>query len=158
MKNNGSKKSTEESISQLLWAARGRTPHFYKSRPWGLTIPTWAGEQNISSVYLISDFKLSKYVNWHKNRPTHSLLEVARIDKQIFDKFSRSYSPNDRFIVLGKNEDFQRSLWKVGYQLLNLLLQASVLNINYRVFLLDTSQKVILQDIGIKAPVAILAL
>ena len=32
-------------ISQLLWAARGRTPHYVKSHPWGLTIPTWGGVQ-----------------------------------------------------------------------------------------------------------------
>ncbi|MBW2123571.1 MAG: hypothetical protein JRH07_17260, partial [Deltaproteobacteria bacterium] len=56
---------TEESVGQLLWAARGRTPHFYKSRPWGMTVPTWAGEQGISSVYFVSERGVSKYVNWH---------------------------------------------------------------------------------------------
>ena len=50
IQNLSGKKTTVHSISQLLWAARGRTPHLYKSRPWGMTIPTWAGEQRISSI------------------------------------------------------------------------------------------------------------
>lgn len=156
-RNKSSRKSTEQSISQLLWAARGKTPHLYNSKPWGMTIPTWAGEQNISSVYLISNNRLSTYINWDNNRPTHVLSELNKIDKQVFDRLVESYSPNDRFIVLGKNEDFARALWEVGYQLLNLVLQASILNIDYRAFLLDKDQKVIFVDIGIKAPVAILA-
>jgi len=155
--NKSSKKSTEQSISQLLWAARGRTPHLYNSKPWGMTIPTWAGKQDISRVYLISNNRSSTYVNWDNNRPTHALSELKEIDKKLFHKSMKSFSENNGFIILGRNEDFARALWEVGYQLLNLVLQASVLNIDYRAFLLDKDQKVIFEDIGIKAPVAILA-
>ena len=160
IKNKGHVAATEQSMSQLLWAARGRAPHLYKSRPWGMTIPTWAGEQNISGVYLVSNNRLSKYINWDSkySRPTHALAELNKIEKQSYHNLVRSFSANHGFIVLGKNEDFARALWEVGYQLLNLLLQASVLDIDYRAFLLDTDQKAVLQGIGIKAPVAILAL
>jgi len=160
VENKGSVAATEQSVSQLLWAARGRTPHLYKSRPWGMTIPTWAGKQNISTIYLVSNSRLSKYINWDSkhNIPTHALADLNKIDKQLYHNIIKSFSANHGFIVLGKNEDFARAFWEVGYQLLNLLLQASALNIDYRAFLLDTDQKLILQDIGIKAPVVILAL
>ena len=123
-----------------------------------MTIPTWAGEQYISSIYLVANYTLSKYINWESDRPTHSLLELNEIHKKVLDELAESYSPSDRFIVLGKNEDFKRSLWEVGYQLLNLLLQVSALNIDYRAYLLDTDQRIIFQDIGIKAPIALVAL
>ena len=106
--NKSSRSSTEQSISQLLWAARGRTPHFYNSKPWGMTIPTWAGDQNISSVYLISNNRLSTYLNWDNNRPTHALLELKEIDKKLFHKLIKSFSANHGFIILGKNEECPR--------------------------------------------------
>jgi hypothetical protein len=158
LKNKYSQKVSEEAISQLLWAARGRTPHLYKSRPWGMTIPTWEGDQNISTVYLISNNKLSKYINWNKNRPTHSLLELKKIDEGSFYQIKRSFSLNDKLIVFGKNENFNRALWEVGYQLLNLLLQAQALDIPYESALLDETNKILLRNIGIKDPVASIAI
>lgn len=158
IKNRGSQIATIESLSQLLWVARGRTPHFYKSQPWGMTIPTWASEQNISSVYLVSNNKLSQYINWANNRPTHSLLELRKIDKASLYQLKSSFSLNDKFIVLGKNENFNRALWEVGYQLLNILLQAKALDIPYEAALLDENQKNVLRNIGIKDPVAMITL
>ncbi len=158
VKNEGSEILTEEIVSQLLWAARGRTPHLYKSRPWGMTIPTWAGEQNISSLYLISANKLSQYINWANNKPTHSLLDLKKIDKKSFNQLKKSFSFNDKLIVLGRNENLNRSLWEVGYQLLNILLQAHALDMSYEAALLDEDQKTVLRTIGIKDPVAIVAL
>ncbi len=153
-----SKELTEHSLGQLLWAARGRTPHLYKSRAWGMTIPTWGGEQNISGVYLISNGKVSKYVNWRKNRPTHSLEETGKTEKELNDQLIRHFPSADTFIVLGRNEAFGRSLWEVGYQMMNILLQAYVSDITYEAILLDETRKAIFRDIGIKAPVAAVAL
>ncbi|MDH5634998.1 MAG: hypothetical protein OEY30_04125, partial [Candidatus Bathyarchaeota archaeon] len=63
-------KTTEKDISQLLWAAKGRTPHYIRlhawKNMWGLTIPTWGGGQDYTSVYFIKDDKLFHYINWTK--------------------------------------------------------------------------------------------
>jgi len=158
IENKNGKKSTDESVSQLLWAARGRTPHYYKSRPWGMTIPTWAGEQNISSVYLVSKNKLSKYTNWHRGRPTHVLSELKELDEGLFRQLLSSFSATHGLIILGKNESFARAFWEVGYQLLNLLVQAHSLKIPYQAFLLDEGQRSTIGRTGVKDPVAILAI
>lgn len=149
---------TEEFMGQLLWAARGRTPHLYKSRPWGLTIPTWGGEQNISGVYAISGNRLSKYVNWHNARPTHSLLEPTKIGSNLLHRLKELFPLHERFIIIGKNEDSNRSLWEVGCQLFNILIQARALDVSYEVALLDENQKCLLAKIGIKEPLAIIML
>lgn len=156
--NSGSTPLTEASISQLLWAARGRTPHLYNSKPWGMTIPTWAGAQHISSVYLISNNKLSKYINWDDDRPTHALLELNEIDPLAFDNMAKSFSAHDKFIILAKNENYMRAFWEVGYQLLNLLLQAHALDISYQAILLNETQKTILERMNVREPVAILSI
>jgi len=46
----------------------------------------------------------------------------------------------------------------VGYQLLNILLQAHALDMSYEAVLLDEGQKTVLRTTGIKDPVAIVAL
>ena len=158
IKNRSGRKSTDESVSQLLWAARGRTPHLYKSRPWGMTVPTSQGEQNASSVYLIRDDKLFKYVNWHKNRPTHSLETLGKIDLDVYNQLMRLFPFHNSFIVIGKNTDFATALLEVGYQLLNLLLQAQALDLAYEAILLDENQKEIFRSVGIKDPVCTFSL
>lgn len=158
IKNKGSSSATDGSISQLLWAARGRTPHLYKSRPWGMTIPTWAGNPHISSVCLISDNKVQKYANWDNNRPTHALLTLNKIESRSYEKLLKSFSANRALIVIGENESFARALWEVGYQLLNLLLQANSLDIPYQAVLLNKAQKSTVSLAGIKDPVAIFAI
>jgi len=150
IKNRSDRKSTDESVSQLLWAARGRTPHLYKSRPWGMTVPTSQGEQNASSVYLIRDDKLFKYVNWHKNRPTHSLETLGKIDLDVYNQLMRLFPFHNSFIVIGKNTDFATALLEVGYQVLNLVLQAQALGLSYETILLDENQKEIFRSVGIK--------
>jgi len=154
VENLNGKIATQESISQLLWAARGRTPHLYKSKPWGMTIPTSRGEQNITSVYLILNGKLSRYVNWRWKGWAHStdlLKEVGeKLGKEILDWLP----PYNCLIVLGKNEHFAEAYWEIGYQTLNLMLQAKSLNLSYRVVLLDEKQKEFFHKIGIKDAVA----
>jgi hypothetical protein len=149
--------ATQESISQLLWAARGRTPHLYKSKPWGMTIPTWGGEQNISSVYLVSRNSLSKYINWNKNRPAHELLECHKINNNLFQELLRPFSANQGLIVLGINENYARAFWEIGYQLLNLLLQAKALEIYYQAFLLNEAQKINIRAAGVADPVVVVS-
>ncbi len=156
--NKGSVTATEQSISQLLWAGRGRTPHLYKSKPWGMTIPTWAGEQNISSLYLVSENKLFSYVNWNDNRPTHSLLQLNTIEAGEFKDILESFSAARALIVISKNELFARALWEVGYQLMNMLVQAASLEISYGSFLFNEREKEKLAKIGISDPVTALAL
>ena len=156
--NKGSAGATEQSISQLLWAARGKTPHFYNSKPWGMTIPTWGGEQNISSLYLVSENKLFRYVNWNDSGPTHSLHLLKVIEAEESKEMPKSFSADRALIVMGKNENFARALWEVGYQLLNMLLQARSLDIPYRSFLLNETEKQNLAKIGVADPVAVLAL
>ncbi len=158
IENRGGKRSTDESVSQLLWAARGRTPHFYKSRPWGMTIPTCRGEQNISNVYLISDYKLFRYINWHRNRPTHSLKVQGEIEIDSQNELTKLFPLGNCFIVMGKNDNFARALWEVGYQLLNLMLQAQALDLAFKAILLDENQKKTFRTIGIMDPVAALLL
>lgn len=152
------REATDESISQLLWAARGRTPHFYKSQPWSMTIPTSGGKQNISSVYLLSNYSLYKYVNWHKNRPTHSLETLGNINLHLWYKLTGLFQNFLTMVVLTKNEDFVTALWEVGYQLLNLLVQADALNLDYEAVLLDEEQKRAFQETSILRPVAVLLL
>jgi hypothetical protein len=149
--------ATQESISQLLWAARGRTPHLYKSKPWGMTIPTWGGDQYISSVYLVSRNSLSKYINWNKNRPAHELLECHKINNNLFQELLRPFSANQGLIVLGRNENYARAFWEIGYQLLNLLLQAKALEIYYQAFLLNEAQKINIRAAGVADPVVVVS-
>ena len=153
-----SKRLTEESISQLLWAARGRTPHLYKSKPWGMTIPVWGGESEISTVYLIKNGKLWKYLNWKRNRPTHSLLELKAVSIEIIDWLLDYFRFGESYIVLGRNDNHARALWEIGYQLFNLLVQGYALGISYTSVLLNEEQKKMFSEIGIKEPVGVLAI
>ncbi len=41
--NSNGREASSGDIGQMLWAARGRTPHYVKSEPRGMTIPTWGG-------------------------------------------------------------------------------------------------------------------
>jgi hypothetical protein len=158
IRHNTSRVATSQSLSQLLWAARGRTPHFYKSKPWGMTIPTWAGKQDISDVHVIGDNGLSKYINWERNRPTHILRLLTEIDGYQCRSLLKSFNAKSSLIVLGKNEDSARALWEIGYQLFNTILQSLALGISYNAILLEKHQKTIITKLGVKGPVAVLAL
>jgi hypothetical protein len=156
--NKGTKLLNNKQLSQLLWAARGRTPHLYKTKPWGLTIPTWGGVQNISSVYVIRKDTLSIYCNWQKNRPTHSLNELTKISINLMYLLSDSFHQNDTFIVFNRLEHHARSSWEVGYQLFNLLMQAKAFDIGYHAALITEFERKTFQDIGILDPIAVVSL
>jgi hypothetical protein len=161
--------ATEKDISQLLWAAKGRTPHCVKIRiwnlMWGLTIPTWGGGQNYTSVYLVKDKKLYSYMNWTKefsliNRlfrekfrwtrgnPTHDIRFFRNAD------ISSQMDGHEEAIVLCQNEHTARALWEVGYMLENMFLQAKSLGISYesKVFSADKASE--LYELGVANAVA----
>ena len=57
-----------------------------------------------------------------------------------------------------KNETFGRALWEIGYQLLNLLVQANSLDIGYKTILLNEKQKISLSNAGVKNSVAVMVI
>jgi len=161
-------------ISQLLWAAKGRTPHLIRihvwNNLWGLTIPTWGGGQNYTSVFLVKDRKLFRYINWTKKgfslinklflnyakwtrgNPTHDVQFVrnVKIQDQIDDA--------NTAIILCQNEETGRALWEVGYMLENMLLQASGLDIYYESKIFKTEKISQLAKLGLKNAVAVMLL
>jgi len=135
----------ETHISQLLWAAKGRTPHYIKSHPWGLTIPTWGGGQNYTTVYLVKENRLFRYTNWTmESFPFWRISTRARrtfwwvVGNPTHDiKFLKKVSTSSQLdganfaIILTRNEKTGRALWEVGYMLENMFLQAKSFNISY---------------------------
>jgi len=159
----------ETDISQMLWAAKGRTPHYIKSHPWGLTIPTWGGGQNYTSVYLTKEHKLFRYTNWTTSRYVDLITRVARQacahwwkigqpthDIKVVRTVNISFKPNyaNVGIILCRNENTNRALWEVGYMLENMFLQAKSLGISYssKVFTRDKIME--LERNGISGAVA----
>lgn len=151
----------ETEISQLLWAAKGRTPHYVKSHPWGLTIPTWGGGQNYTNVYLFKNHRLFRYVNWTTRfswhwwvfgNPTHDIKFVRKAEFP-------SESDNTKVaIVMSRNENPNRALWEIGYMLENMLLQAKSLGIAYKTRILNDDETERFERDGISGAVAALIL
>ncbi len=145
---------SRETVSQLLWAARGRTPHFYKGKPWGMTIPVSRGDQNITNLFLLANGQLCRYVNWTKRHPTHSVDVCRTLKKGTLRSLSSSLGINKYCLVWGRNEFSGRALWEVGYQITNVLLQAIALKCGYDLYLLNEEQKEQLEQIGVRGPAA----
>lgn len=154
----GVKEVNEQIIGQLLWAARGRTPHYYRSMPWGMTIPTWGGKQKLSSVFLIWGKNLFRYINWRRSNPVHNLAKITTLDESCLEDLHQLFSPDCDYIILSRNETTDRALWEVGYQLFNLLIQGTVLDIYYQTFFLDERLKIPLKNINIKDPTVVFAI
>ena len=158
IKMEGLKKADDQVISQLLWAARGRTPHYYKSMPWGMTIPTWGGKQNISSVFLIRGKNLYKYINWGAHKPNHELCKTAIVHEQILTQLNQLSPRCNIYIILCTNEKYNRALWEAGYQLFNILIQARALNLSYHAFLLDEQLKKTFENADIANAEAVISI
>ena len=154
----GGRPASEKETGQLLWAARGRTPHYYKSRPWGMTVPSWGGEEKISSVFLVSPGKVSKYVNWCGGEPAHCLEEVSAAGPDVHGRLLEMCQPHNRMIVQVKHENQARALWEVGYGLLNLMLQAKSMGLAYKTVLLDDAKKRELELLGFQDAVCAFAI
>jgi hypothetical protein len=136
----GGRQISDPSISQLLWAARGRTPHLYKSRPWGMTIPVSRGRQDTSSVYLLKNGQLFLYINQIRNRPTHSLQPSLRFGPETRSWLIRFLPASKCIIILAANELSGIAFCEIGYQLLNVLVQARALDLQFGAILLDDEQ------------------
>jgi hypothetical protein len=149
---------SEKSLGQVLWAARGRTPHLYKSRQWGMTIPSWEGEQNYSGLFLLRAGSLYQYVNQTEGKPTHALEPVQVLQPDRFREVERAFHAPGGVLVFARRERFAMAFWQVGYMFLNALLQASTLDLSYRGLLLDEAQKTLLESAGIGTPVAAMVL
>jgi len=169
----------EEDISQLLWAAKGRTPHYVGGNPWGLTIPTWGGRQEYTNVYLVKNFKLYRYINWTRqsqplNKLTNRLLRYViwklrgkspfyiignpTHDVELIRSIKRNIQLDEHYaaIILSRNENTNRAFWEVGYMLENMLLQLRSLEIPYRAKIFRLNEISELTEIGIKDAVAAL--
>jgi len=171
--NNSGSSATKKDISQLLWAAKGRTPHYIRKHVWnllwGLTIPTWGGGQAYTSVYIVKDGKFFRYINWTKkfsllNRaflnyakwtrgnPTHDIQFVRNVNIRA------QLNGTDTAIILDRNEKTNRALWEVGYMLENMFLQAKSLDISYESKLFNSEEISQLAELGVTNAVAAMLL
>lgn len=156
--NKGKTGANHQMLGQLLWAARGRTPHFYKSTPWGMTIPTWQGRRKITRTYLIENLILYEYINWYRSRPIHSISNCSSLAESTITAIRETFSNWNSFIVVSTNDSHARSLWETGYQLLNIIVQAHALELSYQVFLPDNKMKSVIKSAGVQNPAAIIGL
>lgn len=144
--------ATEFDLSQILWAMRGRTPHLYGGRRWGMTIPTWAGGQNYTSLHILLGDGTFSYVNWEKERPTHGIRKVGDLTPERVGEDAYAV------IALGVNEGTGRALWEIGYMLENAFVQAVALGVSYKAVLLDAEGRRRFSEAGFRDPVAIFML
>ena len=168
--------ATEKDVSQLLWAAKGRTPHTVGSHPWGLTIPTWNHGQEYTDVYLVKSGRLFQYVNWTKHFRLNEPLKRAVCyvkwgiyrDTQFYVMGNPTHDTRllgnlkalpqleaaNFGIILCQNEKTGRTLWEVGYMLENIFLQARSLGISYKSKILQPSERAQFAEAGIPDAVA----
>ncbi len=45
-----------------------------------MTIPTWTDRIEITTVYALREDRLSRYINWENNRPTHTLVSLDEVE------------------------------------------------------------------------------
>jgi len=173
LSNDNGAPADESDISQLLWAAKGRTPHCIRIHVWdllwGLTIPTWGGGQAYTNIFLIKEDKLFRYINWTKpfsllNRlflnyakwtrgnPTHDIHFIRNVNIRA------QLDGAETAIILCQNEKTNRALWEVGYMLENMLLQAKSLKISYRSKIFNKNEIKQVAEAGVSEAVAALLL
>ncbi len=138
-----------ESVAQLLWAARGRTPHYYKSKAWGMTIPTSQGAQDRTAVYAILENRLARYENWTSRGPTHSLSYFPDLEINDLQKLQAELGFTSSCIILSRNGKRDTAYGEIGYQLLNILLQAQSQQLKYEVKFPGDSHLQLLQTLGV---------
>lgn len=137
-----------DDVAQLLWAARGRTPHLYKSKPWSLTIPFWTDKIDVSSILLIADHCCYQYVNWKKNHPTHSIKKERDLAVEQMKHLSNEFPAMKYAVLIRRNDNHARAFWEIGYEALNIILQATALEISYNLVFPNDNQKKILEQYG----------
>jgi hypothetical protein len=127
----GSQAVDNDKIGQLLWAARGRTPHFYMSKAWGLTIPVALGIQNRSEIVVASvTGEPKRYLNWNEGRPTHSLETVTMDNRDLLKQLTKKYPSRDTFLLLTSTTNSLFALLEIGSMLQNILVQAAALDLS----------------------------
>lgn len=153
-----SKNADSADISQLLWAAKGRTPHYYKSQPWGMTIPVARGLQHRTSMHLFFSGRLFQYSNWKNGSPTHQLEEISRFAKSPPFLWENKKSDHNCCIFISCNERTDRAFWEVGFQLINIILQAKTLSIDVNPYLVNHEMRKELKTLGIEDAWAIVSM
>jgi len=166
----------EKDVSQLLWATKGRTPHYVGKHPWGLTIPTWGHGQEYTDVYIVKGGKLFQYLNWTGHFPLNKPLKrMLRYVKWVIYRDTQFYITGNPThdtrllgnadvlpqleganfgIVLSRNEETGRALWEVGYMLENMFLQARSLGVSYKSKILQPSETARFAEVRIPDAVA----
>ena len=108
-------------------------------------------------MYAVAGSKVYKYGNWLQGRPTHSLETIAA-DTSLVGRMRDLFAPWNAFVILATDDSYSRGLWEVGYQLLNVLVQASGLGTAYQAILLRDDHRARLAGLPTETPVAIVAL
>jgi hypothetical protein len=122
-------------LGQLLWACKGRTPHMYLGKRWGLTIPTYHGHQELTHMVYSDNRNAYRYINWEADRPTHSLRELPASHPlhSLNDAVRRMHPPFNCFIIWQPQEESSRAYWEIGFQLFNFIVQATSLGLAYEI-------------------------
>ena len=158
MARSGNTAVSEEVIGQLLWAARGRTPHLFFSKHGGMTIPSWEGEQNYTALYFLRKGNLFEYANEYKGKPTHAMKPLQSLSASKYREVETAFGTPNGLLVFARRESSAHTFWQVGYMLLNALVQAGAIDLTYQGLLLDETQKAFFESAGIVSPTAALAL
>ena len=66
--------------------------------------------------------------------------------QEVHQLVGPTFQPWNCLVILSADDVHLRSLWEVGYQLLNLAVQAYALDIDYQLMLLDDNQRTCLAD------------
>lgn len=129
---------TEETVSQLLWAAYGPTPHVVSGGKSGLTVPSaLAGYPLTARVYAVGPEAVSRYMNRAgkgDNLATrdHRLQTVARVDRRADLALAASRLPQSAplYIVIAVGDTGSyRDMQEAGFGAFQLLAQARALGL-----------------------------
>jgi hypothetical protein len=127
-----------ETVSQLLWAAYGVTPHVTYNGRQGATVPTAAGAFHLTGrIYTVGDLGLDRY---HNRLPPGT--DVATADHRLQRVFSGDLRPQLRqatsriptaapvyFVICVADTGSYQAMQEAGFAGLQLLLQARALGL-----------------------------
>ncbi len=128
-----------ETVSQLLWAAYGVTPHFTSNGRQGLTVPSaFAGYFLTGKIYLVRDEGVDRF---HNRQPPGNNLTTK--DHRLERLLTGDYRPNLRqastripstapvyFVVCVQDTSSYQPMVEAGLVAFNLLVQAQALGLS----------------------------
>ncbi|MEO0026059.1 MAG: FlgD immunoglobulin-like domain containing protein [candidate division WOR-3 bacterium] len=128
-----------ETVSQLLWAAYGVTPHRTSNNRQGLTVPSAvAGYFLTGKIYLVTGEGVSRY--WNRLPPGNNL---ATRDHRLEPLLSGDWRPALRsastripstaplyLVICVDDTSSYRTMQEAGFAIFNLLMQTRALGIN----------------------------